>query len=521
MRTNNHKQNGFAAAVAGALMLITSSTQAAPGDTELVSVSIPSAAAGFSANTTQAVSADGRYAVFESSAANVVSGDTNNRRDVFVVDRQTGGVSRVSVDSNGAQANSDSFYPSISADGRYVAFHSSASNLVAGDANGSQDVFVRDLQSGTTTLVSVADGGGAGNNSSYYPSISADGRYVAFWSYASNLVAGDTNNRPDVFMRDVQSDTTTLVSVADGGGAGNFDSYYPSISADGRYVAFWSYASNLVAGDTNGRTDVFLHEVVPSDSEPPVVSGIAANPNPAAVNTAITLTATLDDSGTGGSAISGAEYRIDNGPWVAMDAVDGAFDGPTEAVAAALSFTSPGVHEVCVRGSDAAGNVSNPGDDAENACTLVVAYDPSAGFVTGGGWIQSPAGAYVADPDLTGKASFGFVSKYKKGATIPEGNTQFTFQTGGLSFHSSSYEWLVVAGGKAQFKGTGTVNGTGNYGFLIFATDAAATSASDDMDSFRIQIWDKDNGDAIVYDNQVEQVIGGGSIVIHTGGKNK
>ena len=150
------------------------------------------------------------------------------------------------------------------------------------------------------------------------------------------------------------------------------------------------------------------------------------------------------------------------------------------------------------------------------ASVMIVVYDPSAGFVTGGGWINSPAGAYVADANLSGKATFGFVSKYKKGANIPEGNTEFQFHAGGMNFHSSTYQWLVVnqAGTNAQFKGTGTLNGAGSYTFMLWATDGGNTG-----DKFRIQITDNNNGDALVYDNGVDQVISSGSIVIHTGGK--
>jgi len=151
-----------------------------------------------------------------------------------------------------------------------------------------------------------------------------------------------------------------------------------------------------------------------------------------------------------------------------------------------------------------------------SASVMIVVYDPSAGFVTGGGWIQSAAGAYKPDASLSGKATFGFVSKYKKGATIPEGNTEFQFHAGGMNFHSVNYQWLVVnqAGTNAQFKGTGTINGQGSYTFMLWATDGGNSG-----DKFRMQITDDNNGDATVYDNGVDQVIAGGSIVIHTGGK--
>jgi parallel beta-helix repeat protein len=143
-------------------------------------------------------------------------------------------------------------------------------------------------------------------------------------------------------------------------------------------------------------------------------------------------------------------------------------------------------------------------------------YDPAAGFVTGGGWIESAAGAYAADVSLTGKATFGFVSKYQKGASIPEGNTEFVFRTAGLNFHSSSYDWLVVTGSDyARFKGTGTINGAGEYKFMLWAGDGIGT---DGADTFRIKIWEEDESgnETVIYDNGMNQAIGGGSIVVHT-----
>jgi len=207
-----------------------------------------------------AISSDGRYVVFESWASNLVSGDTNGQQDVFIRDRQTGQTSRVSVATNGTQGNGGSYWSTISADGRYVAFVSSASNLVSGDTNGQQDVFIRDQQLGQTSRVSVATNGTQGNDGSYRTTISADGRYVAFASYASNLVNGDTNGYLDVIVRDRQTGQTSRVSVATDGAQGNDLSDRPSISADGRYVVFESWASNLVSGDTNGQQDVFIHD---------------------------------------------------------------------------------------------------------------------------------------------------------------------------------------------------------------------------------------------------------------------
>ncbi len=129
----------------------------------------------------------------------------------------------------------------------------------------------------------------------------------------------------------------------------------------------------------------------------------------------------------------------------------------------------------------------------------VVVYDPGAGFVTGGGWITSPAGAYAADPTLTGRANFGFVSKYQPGAGVPTGQTQFHFKAGDLDFHSTSYEWLVVAGARAQYKGTGTINGSGSYSFLLTVIDGQKPGGGG-VDQFRLKIW---GAGGVIYDNQM------------------
>jgi len=207
-----------------------------------------------------AISADGRYVAFVSYASNLVPGDTNDAQDIFVYDRQIGQTSRVSEDSDGTQGNGPSHWPAISADGRYVVFYSSASNLVPDDTNGTYDAFVHDRLTGQTSRVSVASDGTQGNGESERPAISADGRYVAFVSYANNLVPGDTNGTFDVFVHDRQTGQTSRVSVASDGTQGNVSSSVSAISADGHYVAFLSEASNLVPGDTNGYVDVFVHD---------------------------------------------------------------------------------------------------------------------------------------------------------------------------------------------------------------------------------------------------------------------
>jgi Tol biopolymer transport system component len=206
---------------------------ALPGTTERVSVD----SAGNQGNDhswAAAISAEGRYVAFLSYASNLVPGDSNGVGDVFVHDRQTGITERVSVDSAGNQGNDHSGYPSLSADGRYVAFQSSASNLVPGDNNGHCDIFVHDRQTGATERVSVDSAGNEGDYESYDPAISADGRYVAFQSGALNLVPGDTNVEMDIFVHDRQTGITERVRVDSAGNEGNGESQPPAISADGR-----------------------------------------------------------------------------------------------------------------------------------------------------------------------------------------------------------------------------------------------------------------------------------------------
>jgi Ca2+-binding RTX toxin-like protein len=199
---------------------------------------------------------------FNSDASNIVPGDTNNSFDIFLRDRLTNTTTRVSLDSAGNQGNRFSYNPSISADGRFVAFSSFASNIVPGDTNGDSDIFVRDTLTNTTTLVSVDSAGNQGNSQSFITSISADGRFVAFTSNASNLVPGDTNDDPDIFVRDTLTNTTTRVSVDSAGNQANYNSYNPSISADGRFVAFNSVASNIVPGDANNSFDIFVRDTL-------------------------------------------------------------------------------------------------------------------------------------------------------------------------------------------------------------------------------------------------------------------
>ncbi len=205
-------------------------------------------------------SVDGSVVTFQSAASNLVAGDSNRKLDVFVRNRNNDTTRRVSVSSGGGQGNGDSTYPQMSPNGRYVVFASVASNLSSSDRNGNSDIFRHDLQTGQTVQVSVGAGGAQSNGASLYPAISGDGRYVAFQSAASNLVAGDSNRQTDIFVRDMQSGRTERVSVSSSGAQASGRSGYPDLSDDGRYVIFISKARNLASGKSNSFDDLFMHD---------------------------------------------------------------------------------------------------------------------------------------------------------------------------------------------------------------------------------------------------------------------
>ncbi len=251
----------------------------ATGVTTRVSVATGGTQAEGGSSYSAAISADGSTIAYYSYATNLVSLDTNGVGDVFVYDVETDTTTRVSVATDGTQSNGHSHSPSISADGFTIAYVSSASNLVAGDTNGWPDVFVHDVATGVTTRVSDATDGTQANDASYSVSLSGDGSAVAFMSYATNLTAGDTNAAPDVFVHDRDASSTSRISVAPGGGQADGGSDSPAFSADGSVVAFESGAANLITGDTNNATDVFTYEIATGETSRVSLStnGIQAN----------------------------------------------------------------------------------------------------------------------------------------------------------------------------------------------------------------------------------------------------
>jgi CubicO group peptidase (beta-lactamase class C family) len=261
--------------------------------------------------------------------------------------------------------------------------------------------------------------------------------------------------------------------------------------------------SNQVCGRSQGLSPFVVAADIGNNA--PTIASIQVSPIPEAVGQPVTAAVSFCDPDSGDQLYIEVDWGDDV---VAQSpAVAGACD-PYQQVEVVHTYMTAGVYTVTVMVSD--------NDEAfdSQAFEFAVIYDPGGGFATGGGWIDSPEGAYAPDLTLVGKANFGFVSKYKKGANVPTGNTEFQFTVADLNFKSTSYDWLVIAGSKAKFKGDGTINGDGNYGFMLSAIDG-------DDDTFRIKIWD--NGDVVVYDNQMEDAedadatttLGGGSIVIH------
>ena len=245
----------------------------------------------------------------------------------------------------------------------------------------------------------------------------------------------------------------------------------------------------------------------------PTIASLTARLEPVPVGTAVTATGEFTDP-------CPADTHTATWDWGDDTVVGGTVTGSSGigTVSDQHTYQTPGVYPVALTVTD------DDGGDAEAVFEFVVVYDPSGGFVTGGGWITSLAGALVEAPALTGKANFGFNSKYKKGASEPTGQTQFQFKVADLNFHSSSYQWLVVAGEKAKYKGDGTINGGGDFGFMLTAVDGDAKDPAG-PDTFRIKIWDKADNDAVVYDNKIGDgddsytgtELGGGNIVVHDG----
>jgi Tol biopolymer transport system component len=426
--------------------------------TERVSVGLDVSGSGTDADggsDDASISSNGDYVVFRSSASNLVENDFNGEADIFVRDLQSSTTQLVSIDSSGNQANDFSAWPSISSDGRYVAFLSYASNLVGGDTNGIGDVFVHDRQTGTTERASVDSSGTQAIHPFGWPpsgpSISAEGRYVAFNSSAPNLVGGDTNGLSDTFVHDRQTGTTQQVSVSSSGmsqASGN-SLNSPSISAEGRFAAFYSNASDLVAGDTNGFVDVFLHErgtIQPGDPIAPTTTASATTSSGAAyqpgtlTNKDVKVTFSAQDN-QDGSGIKEIRYSA-TGAQSIPETVYNPQNPPV--------INTEGTTIISYFATDNAGNQESP------AKTLTVKLDKSAPDST---IVSGPSGTVSST-----SASFSFSSS--------EPNSTFECSLDGSTFASctSPKSYSGLADGSHTFE-VRAIDAAGN-------TDASAASST-------------------------------------------
>ncbi|MDR4469907.1 MAG: FG-GAP repeat protein [Nitrospira sp.] len=352
-------------------------------------------------------------------------------------------------------------------------------------------------------------------------SVGVAGNTIVVGAYGDDSQRGSAYQfeKPALGWTGTLNETATLQASVRGVGV----QFGRSVAMTGGTIVVGAY------GEDSFRGSAYVFSVA-SDSEGPLTSNVAGTPNPASVAQTIGVSATIDDTTTGGSTIAAARYEVRDSTGMALQSGAGdasacavpltgsicptttGFDAVTETVATSIAAgtLAPGVYDLCVQGQDANLNLG------AFACSYLVVYDPSGSFVTGGGWIQSSPGFCTLTTlceAAEGKAHFGFMSKYKKGATVPSGGTQFAFREGQLDFLSTEYEWLVVGGPQAQFKGSGTINDLGDYGFLLTAKDSAIQGGPA-TDTFRIKIWDKGTG-LTVYDNGTNQPIGGGNVVIH------
>jgi PKD repeat protein len=293
-------------------------------------------------------------------------------------------------------------------------------------------------------------------------------------------------------------------AAAERGDEVGVDPTFSAVGSDGPS----SVSVELRVTDDEGETDTTTASIDIANVAP-AIDGILVPMDPVQAGSAATATGTFSDPGTPDTHVA---------VWDWGDGTTSTIGNAQELVVAEHTYLAAGVYTIKLTVTD------DDGGTHELVCQqYVVVYDASGGFVTGGGWIQSPPGAYAADPELTGKANFGFVAKYKTGADVPTGQTNFHFRVADLHFHSTEYQWLVVAGARAQFKGSGTINGEGDYGFMLVGIDGQQNGGGG-VDKFRIKIWDKATGaEQPVYDNKMGSddygndatELGGGSIVIH------
>jgi hypothetical protein len=403
--------------------------------------------------------------------------------------------------------------------------------LTSGSPTSIVGIELRSTSDLSTQNVAISDNTISGFTIGVWPRVFGAGAWnvTVTGNFVSSGLRGIQVNAPAGNIVSLSNNSITFTSTAilhEGAGTLNASCnwYGSALAADvqASIAGSVNFEPWLLDGTDNDPAAIGFQPVpgacAPLDEEAPVVTNVVAAP--AALGTAATLTATATDN----VAVTAASYTIDDGTAVPFSFTSGS----PVSLSASISGLEVGVYKVCVTAEDAAGNISV----AE--CAYLSVYDPSASFVTGGGWINSPPGAMPASPEAIGKANFGFVSRYKRGkngfTSEVDGNTEFQFQTGGLSFKSTMHESgsLVISGQRATYRGTGTINEEPGYKFVVVAIDGN-WNGQNNPDRFRIKI--STTSDDVIYDNQIgsdentedASILGGGSIVIHevkTKGKN-
>jgi hypothetical protein len=417
----------------------------------------------------------------------------------------------ISLTSSATDPGADTFSGyawSVKKNGSAYASGSGASFSFTPDDNGAYEVSlsVTDEDGGvgtTSQTITVTNAAPVLSNVTVSPGTANEGSSVTLSVSISDASSADA------FHMDIDwGDGSPLDNVYLAPGTTSFSQSHTYADDDPTGTASDSYVIGLTIYDDDGGTGTGSASVVVNNLAPSLTISTPESGALYMLNAAVDLSAALMDASTLDTLTCSVNWG------------DGFTETGTLAAGVCTAshvYTATGVYTIQVTGSD---------DDtgAKTGSVMAVVYDPSAGFVTGGGWIASPTRAYKPDESLSGKATFGFVSKYQKGATVPSGNTAFEFEVGGFEFYSTAYEWLVVNqnGANAQFKGSGLINGAldpnGNaYKFMLWASDGSST---DSADTFRIRIWWEDAaGEHVVYDNGTDQAIGGGSIVIHSNNK--
>jgi hypothetical protein len=366
-----------------------------------------------------------------------------------------------------------------------------------GGCCGFVDAFVAKLNAAGSALVYSTYLGGSDSDIGQGIALDPAGNaYVVGRTFASdfptvNALYATYGGVQDGFVAKLDAAGSSLVYSTYLGGSGDDEGAAIAVDAFGNaYVTGGARSADFptahaLSATYSGGYDAFVAKIVDhsTDNVGPIVSGITDSPNPVAINAGTTLTANVSDSTTGGSNITSAGYNIDGGSFIPMSAVDLGFDQVTESVSAFVApFSAAGLHTLCVQGTDAAGNVG------ASECIVLVVYDPTGGFVTGGGAVNSPAGADLTNPNAAGPATFGFNSRYLPGRNTPVGNLEFQFKAGNLNFKSTSMDWLVVTGEpRAIFRGSGTIGGTTVCQFEVDAWDSSFSSSR--LDAFGLKIF--------------------------------